>query len=93
MTPSRRLFRYKWIGNIAVLLFALLLFMPALSLRGADTGQANGKAAQSGKAEAGKDGFLAAKHKAMGIDCAGCHKAAPDKPPCFGRRPIWGSCS
>ena len=61
---------------MAVLLFVAALFIPAVSLRGAETGQADRKVAQNAGTA-----FLAGKHKSMGIDCVGCHKATPEKPP------------
>lgn len=81
MRPMQRIRNHKWLGIVAVILFAAVLLVPAVPLRGAETGQAGGKAAQGGKEEGGKDGFLAAKHKSMGIECASCHKGTPPKPP------------
>ena len=81
MMVLKRLFRCRWAGGVAVLLCTVVLFAAAVPLQGAGTERENGKAAQSGKDEAGKDGFLAGKHKAMGVDCEGCHKGAPGKPP------------
>ncbi len=72
----RRSVRCRWMGIISAFLLVAVLAIPVGVLRGGEPAKADPKMSQSGR-----DGFLAGRHTATGMDCAACHKGSPEKKP------------